>query len=202
VPETTVTVIDLGPAAAEVARLAAGVRDSHLDAPTPCGATTVAGLLGHIVGLTTAFRHAAEKVPVPSPDRPTPPPTAPADWRERVPAQLDALVAAWRQPRAWEGEATAGGVTMPAAQMGVVVLDELVLHGWDLAVATGQPFRCRPEDIAVVLGFTTQVAASGPAAREGLFGPPVPVPTDASPLDRALGLAGRDPDWTAPASEV
>jgi uncharacterized protein (TIGR03086 family) len=113
---------------------------------------------------------------------------------------LEELVEAWRDPEAWEGMTEAGGVTMPAEVMGVVALDELVLHGWDLARATGQPFSCDPASTAAVLEFTRASAQPEHAAsREGLFGPVVEVPEDAPPFERALGFAGRDPRWT-PAS--
>jgi uncharacterized protein (TIGR03086 family) len=80
--------------------------------------------------------------------------------------------------------------------MGVVALDELVLHGWDLARATGQPFKPDPTSTATVLAFTTEMAKPEHAAhRKGLYGPVVPVPEDAPPFDRALGFAGRDPKW-------
>ena len=45
-------------------------------------------------------------------------------------------------PGAWNGEASvAGGRTATVA--GMIVLDELVVHGWDLAAATGQPTTSR-----------------------------------------------------------
>jgi hypothetical protein len=37
-----------------------------------------------------------------------------------------------------------GGNTLPGEVTGVVALDEVVLHGWDLARATGQDYRCDP----------------------------------------------------------
>ncbi|MPZ88910.1 MAG: TIGR03086 family protein [Nitriliruptorales bacterium] len=191
--------IDLGVAAQQVMTLVAGTRDDQLADTTPCPDYTVGELMDHIIGLTLAFRLAALKASLDdgaAPGQSGSAPELPSDWRERLPRQLDALVAAWRDPAAWEGETTAGGVTMPAAEMGVVTLDELVLHGWDLAQATGQPFHCNPVHVEAVLGFTTAVAEAGPEAREGLFGPPVDVPPDAPAFDRALGLAGRDPAWT------
>lgn len=116
-----------------------------------------------------------------------------ADWRTAIPARLDALAQAWREPAAWEGFTAAGGLDLPADVAGVIALDELVLHGWDLAVATGRPFT--PDDDAVaVLEFTDAMSAPGQeASREGLFGPVVAVPADVPPFDRALGNSGRDP---------
>ena len=57
--------LDLGPQAAAVTRVVAGIRDDQLGDPTPCADTPVAGLLAHLAGLATAFRMAAEKTPVP-----------------------------------------------------------------------------------------------------------------------------------------
>jgi uncharacterized protein (TIGR03086 family) len=193
--------LDLDPAAREVMRLLDGVTDDHLAGPTPCEDMPVAALLDHFLGLCLAFTWAARKT-TPAPGTPTGPGLATAehldpDWRVLLPERLGVLVAAWRDPAAWEGMAEAGGVTMPAGRLGVVALDELVLHGWDLARATGQEFRCDPASTAAVLEFTTVAARPENAARlSGLFGPVVPVPPDAPALDRALGLAGRDPGWT------
>ena len=90
-----------------------------------------------------------------------------------------------------------GGNTLPGEVTGLVALDEVVLHGWDLARATGQDFRCDPASAEAVLGFTERTAQPDQAAsRTGLFGPVVPVAEDAPTFDRALGFAGRDPAWT------
>jgi uncharacterized protein (TIGR03086 family) len=184
---------DMRPAAAEVARVVAGIRDDQLDDPTPCEGTSVAGLLDHLVGLTYAFRCSAEKTPVPDQGSASPDALVP-DWRTRLAGQLPALAEAWRSPAAWDGEASAGGVTMPAPAMAAVALDELVIHGWDLAVATGQPYSVSDADAAACTSFAGAVGES-PEERAGLYGPRVPVPDDAPALDRLLGLTGRDPGW-------
>jgi uncharacterized protein (TIGR03086 family) len=184
---------DLAPATAETARIVAGVRAEQLTDTTPCTGTSVAAMLDHLLGLTTAFRMAAEKV------RPEGGPSADAanlapDWQTRLPAQLEALATAWRAPGAWDGMAEAGGVQMPASVMGVVALNEVVVHGWDVAAATGQEYRPDPASVQACLEMVGD-RTDATDEPEGLFGPVVPVPADAPPFDRLLGQTGRDPDW-------
>src|SRR5437763_1846089 len=99
------TTLDLGPQADEVARVVAGVREDQLGNPTPNEGTSVAGLLDHLVGLTTAFTMAARKEPLTSQPRAAAD-QLPADWRARLARQLAELAAVWRDPAAWTGEAT------------------------------------------------------------------------------------------------
>jgi len=187
------TTFDLAPAAEAVKQVVARVEDTQLADPTPCEGTSVAALLDHLVGLTLAFRMAADK------ERPEGGPSAradqlPADWRTRLPMQLDGLVAAWQRPSAWDGMTEAGGVRMPASVMGVVALNEVLVHGWDLAVATGQPYRADPVSVQACLAMVGD--RSDPRDEPtGLFGPVVPVPDDAPPFDQLLGRTGRDPGW-------
>jgi uncharacterized protein (TIGR03086 family) len=193
--------LDLGPAVREVVRLLDGVNDDQLAAPTPCPGSPVAGMLDHFMGLSLAFTWAARKTP-PTDGVPTGPGRARAEnldpqWRTLLPQRLAQLVEAWADPAAWEGLTEAGGLTMPADVAGTVALDEVVLHGWDLARATGQPFSCDPQSTAAVLAFTQASAEPEQAAsRTGLFGPVIDVPPQAPAFDRALGFAGRDPAWT------
>jgi uncharacterized protein (TIGR03086 family) len=187
---------DLSPAAAQLARLVDGVDEDQLGAATPCADWPVAVLLNHLLALTVAFTAAAHKDSSLA-SRPDPDGSLPVDWRSQLHERLDALATAWRAPQAWEGVTKAGGVTMPAEVMGVVALDELVLHGWDLARATGQPFQADPASVQASLGFAASMSEPDQqGGREGLYGPIVAIPSGASDLDRLLGFAGRDPHWT------
>lgn len=141
--------IDLQAPADELARIVAGVRDDQLAGLTPCTDSDVTTLLAHVGGLSIAFRDAARKIDGPTTS--TPPSEAGLDltdgWREEIPTQLDELAQAWREPGSHEGVAMAGGITMPAAVMLVVANNELVLHAWDLARATGQSFDVAPANL-------------------------------------------------------
>ncbi len=191
--------IDLRPATDLVGSVVEGVRDDQLDDPTPCADSSVRELLNHLLGLTIAFRDAAGKVEGPTTS--TPPTKAsaelPDDWRERLRTQLDEVARAFGDPEAWDGMTMAGGVQLPGGVAGLVALNEVQMHGWDLARATGQRYEVDDELAEAVLPIVTPTGdAADDAAREGMFGPPVDAPQGASLFDRALGLAGRDPNWT------
>ncbi|MFK0169882.1 TIGR03086 family metal-binding protein [Streptomyces sp. NPDC090306] len=189
--------LDFGPQTLVVARLAEGVTDEHLAARTPCPDYAVRNLLGHVLGLTVAFRDAARKDLGATTD--VPPDSALPDlgpgWRAELPKLLDELAAAWRDPAAWTGETRAGGVTMPASVTAAVLADELVVHGWDLARSTGQSYEPDPAALGAAQEFLA-MAAADPTRGGGIFGPVVAVPEGSAPLDRTVGLSGRDPGWT------
>jgi uncharacterized protein (TIGR03086 family) len=193
--------LDLQPPADQVVTLLRGVQDDHLDDPTPCPGTSVANLLAHLLGLSIAFRDAARKIDGPTTS--TPPDASqaelPDDWRTLLPRHLDELVAAWREPAAWEGHTQAGGVPLPGAVAGEVANNELLLHGWDLAVATAQPFAAAEDNLQSSWEMVSNTPDT-PEARDGLFGPVVTVSADATLLDRTLGHAGRDPHWSSQGS--
>lgn len=184
---------DLTSAAAEIARLAEGVRDEQLGAETPCAEWSVAVLLSHLLGLSVAFTAVAEKKTVP--DNVAPGNELPVGWRNMLAERTENLAHAWRSSGAWEGDREFLGAVTSAESLGIVTLDELVLHGWDLARATGQRFHAAPEDIQTCLGFAAAMSEPG-VEREGLYGPVVPVPENGSDFDRLLCLAGRNPKWS------
>jgi uncharacterized protein (TIGR03086 family) len=191
--------VDLEPAARRLGNLVRGVPDEQLDAPTPCPEYTLGDLLDHVGGMSLAFIGAAQKD---TGDDTSHAPSGDAsrlgdDWRTRIPRDLVGLAEAWRDPAAWTGMTKAGGVELPGEVAGLVALDELVIHGWDIARASGQPYDCDPASLEAVHGFAAQFSEPGlEAEREGLFGPVVDVPDDAPLLDRVIGLTGRDPAWS------
>jgi uncharacterized protein (TIGR03086 family) len=191
--------VDFRPTTTALAALVRGVADDQLTGPTPCPAYSVADLLDHIGGLSLAFASAARKQELPDGG------AASADgsrlgagWRDVIASRLDDLGAAWQDREAYEGVTMAGPVEMPADQAALVALDEVTVHAWDLARATGQSYAGDPAAVAACAAFVAafEPPPGGAAEDGGLFGPPVAVPDDAPALDRLIGATGRDPAWT------
>jgi uncharacterized protein (TIGR03086 family) len=193
------SIVDLGPAAQRLAGLVARVGDGELGKPTPCPAYSLGDLIDHVGGLALAFTAAANKDSGSRYVNQTPSGDASRlgeDWRQRIPRDLASLADAWREPGAWTGMTRIAGMDAPAEMVGLTAADELVVHGWDVARATGQPYNCEPELLAAAQSFLAQFASpDAPAGPDVPFGPSRQVPADAPPLDRVVALAGRDPGW-------
>lgn len=190
--------LDLAPASHALTDLVRGVRPTQLTDPTPCAEMSVAQLLHHVDGFALVFAAAARKAPMPAAAGS---PTVDANglipgWQERIPQRLTELAQAWAREQSWTGETSAAGVDLTGDVAGMFAVDEVIVHGWDLAAATGQPYTCSPdllEPLHTFVGTLQQGSGAGP----GLFGPPVDVPAQAPLLDRVIGLTGRDPGWRA-----
>ena len=84
------------------------------------------------------------------------------------------------------------GRTSVAATVDQFMAFDLVVHGWDLARATGQDETIDAAEVERILGFVERMGTST-MRDNGVTGPEVPVPADAPAQDRMLGLLGRDP---------
>lgn len=188
--------LDFDPPVRVLRALLLGVDDDELTATTPCPDWNVAALLDHLMGLSYAFALAARKR-IDAAAAPPEPSTQHLlrHWRSRLPVLLEELATAWKDPAAWTGTTRAGGVTMPATEMGMVAMNELIMHGWDLARATGQEFAADPRTLETLIEFLSEGPAEG---TPGMFGPRVPTDDEAGLLEHALGLAGRDAGWRPP----
>jgi len=186
--------IDLHPAVERTARVITSVGDDQLALPTPCSAARVGDMIDHVGTFAQRFAAAARKRTdghTQSPPRPSGDNLEPG-WRQRLARDLTELAEAWADPHAWSGSTFAGGLELPGEVVGLVAIDELVVHGWDIAVSTDQQYQPSAHEVEAAMAFVTAVDAP----RDGrLFGPIVAVADDAEPLDRLLALTGRDPSW-------
>ena len=109
----------------------------------------------------------------------------------RVSVLASAGVDAWRS-RGLDGDVPGpGDQPMPASVAASILPVELLLHGWDLAQATGQPLLVSDQVVSYVAGLAETVV---PGSRSrGDFGPEVEAPPGSTALDRLAAYAGRHP---------
>ncbi len=175
----------------------AAVDDGDWGRPSPCAEWDARDVVRHIVDMHHVMLRPYGRQPTPA-DVDADPLAAFRAARADVEAILaDPALAAQVT------ESPAG--TMPGADMiDRVVSEDMVLHRWDLARATGQDDTIDPAELQRMWPALQEIpdvmrvpGAFGPGVT--VFGPVVEVPEDAPLQDRALGLVGRDPAWSPPA---
>jgi uncharacterized protein (TIGR03086 family) len=135
------------------------------------------------------FRAVALREPLPEPTT-----EQPEDFVSAYRAAAESALAAWTSPGALEGTCRMPfGAEWPATTAAGVNATDILVHGWDLAKATGQDPALDPALAGAILDFCQVAITDEIRAGRGAFGPIVPVADDAPPTDRLVGFLGRQP---------
>jgi uncharacterized protein (TIGR03086 family) len=167
-----------------VCELVAALDESQLAAPTACADFTVQGVLEHMVGGAAQFA-AAFRGDVPPSGAPSD-----GDGRTAFPAAMASLRAAIDSPRALDRTIAAPfGEVAGETFARFVAMDGLV-HGWDIATATGQRYEPADDVVAAVDAFA-RVALTEDLRDGDTFAAAVEPPAGASGLERLVAFTGR-----------
>jgi uncharacterized protein (TIGR03086 family) len=178
---------DLGRALAATEAVVAGIRPDQWPTPTPCTELDVHGVLNHLVRGNQLFAAivGGEPRPVLGADHLGDDPLA---AYQRAAAQLREAFAA---PGVLESVYQAPFGAGPGAVLVHVRIVEVLVHGWDLAQATGQPAEF-PDDVAGrALARSRSRLTARPQGPGAPFAAEVPVPQEAPAVDRLAGFLGR-----------
>lgn len=183
-----------------VGTVVAGIGEDQWSTGSPCEEWSVRDVLNHVVGGMRIF---AAELAAREPEA-----EHEADWLGLDPAgafteaaYLD--VAAWRSPDALSGTVTISLGTLPASFAAVIHLLELVGHGVDLAVATGQTHLVDESLCEDVLELLAGLGGLDAYRVAGVFGPEVRVDAHAPAHVRLAGYLGRrTTPWSATRATV
>jgi uncharacterized protein (TIGR03086 family) len=172
----------------------AGVPAGAGDAPTPCSDWPVRRLLGHMTGWLNGFEETLRTGSLElDPESFTPGDDPAAEYR----AAGDRLLETWRASDP-DAAVRLFGSPLPVKFLYPMALGEVVVHGWDLATATGRPAPWSAEQAEFVLAGLRPMMKPEYRGPDKAMGAEVPVPEDAPAIDRLVGFTGRDPNWRPP----
>lgn len=180
-------------ALAHVHGLMAGATATELDAPTPCAEFDVRALLGHLVTTVERVRllgEGADPYSVPSVVTGLDDPAAAYAESGRK------AVALWADDAVLDRELTVPWGTVPGRAALWGYLNETLVHGWDLAVATGQDPEADPDLVTTVLDAAPVLLPAEPRGGRVPFAAPVEPRPGAGPTERLANWCGR----TSPAA--
>ncbi len=169
------------------------VSSDQFDAPTPCPAWTVRALVAHVVAGNLKYTEIAQG----------------KDWSRGAPEveldddpaamyrrTVDAMLESWERPGVLERETPLPVGRGPAEAALFLHLGETLVHGWDLAMATGQTPVFEDDVVeASLIQFRSWLPPQRPPGSP--FADAMLLTADAAPIDRLAGYLGRDvPAWS------
>ena len=177
---------------ADLAVLADGIDPARRADPTPCSEYDVAALTHHVVAWLDTFAagFADPEGRAPRADvSDVPAPADPGAAIREASMTLDQALADGAADR----PLVLGGAGLPGDMALSMILWEYQVHGWDLAVATGQPWSPDEAGLEASLVFAPMMLTEDYQGEGKPFAPRKPVADDAPALDRLVALSGRDP---------
>jgi uncharacterized protein (TIGR03086 family) len=169
----------------------AGVSGDQWAGSTVCTELNVRDLVLHMVDGNAVFAGVLAGLPVAQARAAVGPAGPDTDLAARHQDAAARLLAAFAEPGALERVVTIPAGTMPGAGALSIRVIEMLVHGWDLARATGQSTAGFPDDVAAaVLPFSRRALDAIPEAARP-FAPSVPVPDDSPSLIKLVALLGR-----------
>ena len=161
------------------------------DVPAPVPGWAARDVVRHLVEWLPAFLASGSAVRLPA-----------------LPSVDDDPVTAWQvhtdAVQALLDDPATAGLTLSNPHIGEIPVDRAIdqfytsdvfMHTWDLARATGQDWSPPAAASEESLGFAPNMLTPDYQGEGKAFAPRISVPDEAPPLDRLLGLSGRDPAW-------
>ena len=182
-------------ARASTARIVTGVEPGQLGLATPCVEWDVGAVLGHLVGGNRLFAHLAAgnrmegpllADPVALRALATDDPAGAYEETARMVAEI------WREPGALERTVPMPFGPVPGPFAVTLHFVDTLVHGWDLARATGQDTHLDPEVAGAALAFARENLPGAMRGPGRPFGLEVPT-TSTSVGDRLVAFMGRTP---------
>jgi uncharacterized protein (TIGR03086 family) len=170
---------------AAVAALISSIRPDQWSAPTPCEQWDVHRVVEHLVGMNLVFAAMLADERPPQHGEGLPSDELPQAFSDSAATLLRAFAEPGALDRSYTGPL---GIATGSDRLKIRLYD-LLAHGWDLAVATGQPAQLPDDAAEFVLGFVREQLSDD--ARTGRFGPPQAVPDGASALEHLVTFLGR-----------
>ena len=167
----------------------AGTAGAQFSEPTPCADWDVEALLGH---LATVIHHYTELVSGRTRDAASPvPPITREGYRYVFPPLASAAMTAWAQPGALERPCRLIRREMPGWEALSIHISDVLLHAWDLSVATGQDDAIDPVLAELALTALTDLLRLDDL--RGSFFAPATTPPASDIQSRLLAYSGRTP---------
>jgi uncharacterized protein (TIGR03086 family) len=173
-----------------VVGLAAAVRPDQLDLPTPCPEYDVRTLLGHLVGTARRAVAIAEgRSPFDTPTDVTD--VADGDLATTYAREAARALDAWAEDARLDALVSVPWGRVPGRGAVAAYTNETLVHGWDLAVATGQDSEADPQLAQAILVVARRAIPAEPRGGHVPFAPPVEPAPDAGPTERLANWSGR-----------